>query len=170
MTGAFHLIIWMAGAEAWFDSIVVRDYLCADADARTRYAHIGLTPVAEPALVAAARAWWVPHHGFAPLYAVVEELRTLPAPWYISSGWALDLFVGQPSRCHHDVDVVLARTDQLCVQQHLAERGWQFVTPLEGRLEPWPRHMRLEWPRHQAHAHRAGAFIDLLFTDMDVKK
>lgn len=166
VTGAFHLTIWMAGAEAWFDCIVVRDYLRAEADARTRYAHTGLAPVAEPALIAAARSWWVQHHGFAPLYAVVEELRNLSVPWYISSGWALDLFLGQSSRCHHDVDVVVARTDQLLLQQHLANRGWQFVTPLEGRLEPWPLYMHLELPRHQAHAHRAGAFIDFLFTDI----
>lgn len=163
---SFSLAVWMAGAEVWFESIIVRDYLRADANARIRYGHTTFAPVAEPALGAAARAWWVQHHGFAPLDAVVEELRTLPAPWYISSGWALDLFLGQPSRCHHDVDVVIARVDQLLLQQHLADRGWQFVTPLDGRLEPWPRHMRLELPRHQAHAHRAGAFIDLLFTDM----
>lgn len=166
VTGTFSLAIWMAGAEAWFDCIVVRDYLRADADARVCYAHTALAPVAEPALVAAARTWWVQYHGFTPLHAVAEELRTLPAPWYISSGWALDLFLGQPSRCHHDVDVVIARADQLRLQQHLTDRGWQFATPLDGRLEPWPRHMYLELPRHQVHAHRAGAFIDILFTDI----
>lgn len=166
VTGAFRLTVWMAGAEGWFDSIVVRDYLRADADARIQYGQTTLAPVAEPALVAAAQGWWVQHHGFAPLYRVVEELRTLPAPWYISSGWALDLFLGHPSRCHHDVDVVVPRADQLRLQEHMTDRGWQFVTPLEGRLEPWPRHMRLELPRHQAHAHRAGAFIDFLFTEM----
>lgn len=166
VTGFFYLTVWMAGAEAWFDVIIVRDYLRADADARIRYGHTEFAPVAEPALCAAARAWWVQHHGFAPVYAVVEELRTLTAPWYISSGWALDLFLGQPSRCHHDVDIVIAREDQLLLQQHLADRGWQFVTPLDGRLTPWPLHMYLELPHHQVHAHRAGAFIDILFTDI----
>lgn len=166
VTGAFRLTVWMVGAEGWFDCILVRDYLRADGAARLHPAPAMLAPVAERALVATARAWWVRHQGFAPLSAVVEELRTLPAPWYIASGWALDLFLGQPSRCHHDVDVVIARADQLLLQQHLADRGWQFVTPLNGRLEPWPRHMHLEWPRHQVHAHRAGAFIDFLFTDI----
>lgn len=166
VTGAFRLTVWMVGAEGWFDCMVVRDYLRADMTARLHHTHAVFAPVAELALVAAAQAWWVQHQGFAPVYAVVEELRSLPAPWYIASGWALDLFLGQPSRCHHDVDVVIDRSDQLLLQQHMTDRGWQFVTPLDGRLEPWPRHMRLELPRHQAHAHRDGAFIDFLFTNM----
>jgi len=40
------------------------------------------------------------------------------------------------------------------------------VTPFEGRLEPWPPHMLLELPRHQVHAHRDGAFIDFLLSDL----
>ena len=45
-------------------------------------------------------------------------------------------------------------------------RGWKFVTPFDGALVPWPQHMRLELPRHQAHAHRDGAFIDFLIGEI----
>jgi hypothetical protein len=64
------------------------------------------------------------------------------------------------------VDVVINRTDQLILQQYLTARGWKFVTPFQKRLEPWPPLMWLESPRHQVHAHRDGAFIDFLITDM----
>lgn len=85
---------------------------------------------------------------------------------YVSSGWALELFLGQVTRCHYDVDVVVARQDQLLLQQHLAERGWKFATYLKGKVDPWPLHMRLELPRHQVHAHHEHILLDILFTDM----
>jgi hypothetical protein len=79
----------------------------------------------------------------------------------------LDLFIGQPQRVHHDTDVVVRRSDQLDLQQHLLARGWQLLTPLEGKLEPWPPHMFLHLPRHQVHAHRDGMFLDLLVSDIE---
>jgi hypothetical protein len=71
------------------------------------------------------------------------------------------------SRVHHDVDVVIPRLDQLALQHYMTGQGWRFMTPLKGRLEPWPLHMRLELPRHQVHAHRDGAFIDFLLSDIE---
>jgi hypothetical protein len=62
--------------------------------------------------------------------------------------------------------VVIARADQLALREQMSRRGWRFVTPLKGKLEAWPPHMRLELPRHQAHAHREGQFIDFLLTDL----
>jgi hypothetical protein len=67
---------------------------------------------------------------------------------------------------HQDVDVVINRADQLLLREHMGARGWRFLTPLHGKLEAWPPHMRLEMPRHQAHAHRDGHFIDFLLTDL----
>jgi hypothetical protein len=120
-----------------------------------------------PVLLAQAQQWWIDHHRFAPVEAVAQELADFPHDWYISSGWALDLFLGQVARMHHDEDVVIAREHQLALQAYMLERGWRFVTPLDGRLEPWPWHMRIEKPRHQVHAHRDGAFIDFLLTDIE---
>jgi hypothetical protein len=164
--GLFHLYIWTAGAEPWFDLVFTCDYLRHDRVTHQRWSTALLVPTPTPALVAEARAWRVQHHGFAPLYAITNELRDFSAPWYLSSGWALDLFLGQTTRCHYDVDVVVARQDQVVLQQYLADRGWRFATYLEGKLDPWPLHMRLELPRHQVHAHRADAFIDFLLTDI----
>jgi GrpB-like predicted nucleotidyltransferase (UPF0157 family) len=162
------LQISMVGSDEWFDVLVVRDYLRHSEAARQLYAtQKSNKPQLFARLIAEGHEWWQAHHGFAPVQAVAGELEGYPHPWCISSGWALDLFVGQVSRVHHDVDVVVRRRDQLALQQHMMARGWQFVTPLNGRLEPWPPHMFLHLPRHQVHAHRDGDFIDFLISEIE---
>jgi GrpB-like predicted nucleotidyltransferase (UPF0157 family) len=182
-TGDFQLWIAEAGTERWTNYLLVRDHLSHDAEARRTYAARkqawateGDRPSTEvrtvkaqafAEMIDAAGQWWVRQHGFAPVEAVADELKDFGSPWYISSGWALDLFLGQVTRVHHDVDVVVSRGDQLALQQRLTARDWKLLTPFEHRLEPWPSHMRLELPRHQVHAHRDGAFIDLLLADVE---
>lgn len=165
-SGRFQLYLWEVAADDWFDLLYTHDYLRHEETARQHYASAPLLPNPPAALVAAARAWHCAYYGFAPLHFIVETLRAFPAPWYISSGWAIDLFLGRVTRCHYDADVVVGSADQLLLQQYLAERDWRFVTYLQGKGEPWPRHMRLELPRHQVHAHKQAVMIDFLFTDM----
>ena len=165
-SGAFQLYLWEVAAESWFDLLYTCDYLRQNEAARRRYADTPLLPAPPVPVVAAARAWYCVHYGFAPLDAITDMLRAFPAPWYISSGWAIDLFLGRVTRCHYDVDVVVARQDQLLLQQYLAERKWKFATYLNDQVGPWPLHMRLELPRHQVHAHKQDIMIDILFTDM----
>lgn len=176
-SGRRQLHVLTVGSQEWADYLVVNEYLQQEQTVRQRYqawrASLAAGEDVEAAkatylaqLQPAANAWWIEHHGFTPLQAVATELAGFDRPWYISSGWALDLYLGRVTRVHHDVDVVVARHDQLALQEYMMARGWQFVTPLQGKLEPWPRHMRIELPRHQVHAHRAGAFIDFLLTDL----
>ena len=51
-------------------------------------------------------------------------LSSAPFPWWIAGGWALDLFSGQPSRPHFDIDVTVARRDQALARRYL--HGWEF--------------------------------------------
>ncbi len=167
--------------HGWNDQLLVRDYLRHHEVARRRYLAVKIahSDEGEPdawktlffsQLSADARGWWVAHENFSTLHTLVADLADLSVPWHISSGWALDLFLGEVTRYHEDVDIIIDRQDQLVLQQHLADRGWRWVTPLDHKLEPWPPHMRLELPRHQAHAHHLRAdgengFFDCLFTD-----
>lgn len=180
--GSYQLFVMEAGDERWTAHLLIRDYLRNDSEAGQRYALAKRAlavelPVQSKAeverkdillrpILAAAHSWWVNYYGFTSMQAIVQELATLSTPWYIASGWALDLFLGQTTRVHHDVDVVVAFADQLILQHYMTERGWKFVTPFEKRLELWPPHMRLELPRFQAHAHRNGLFIDFLLSDI----
>ena len=99
--------------------------------------------------------------------AIKNEFKDASFQWLVAGGWALDLFLGSVQRVHHDVDIIVPRSAQMELQKYLLERNWKLITPFEKRLEPWPPHMRIELPRHQVHAHRDDAFIDILLTDMN---
>jgi len=171
-SGVLQLFVFESGVGDWFDLILIRDYLRHDNQALEKVSARKSDPTLDKSIIFAellpnARQWWIQHHGFSPVEKVVNEMREVPFEWYISGGWALDLFLGRVARVHHDVDVIVARSQQMELQKHLSERGWKLVTPFEKKLHPWLPHMRLEFPRHQVHAHRDGSFIDFLLTDMD---
>ena len=161
------LFIAEAGQERWLDYLILRDYLRANEPTRRSWITMMSNPQRFETVLPDARRWWVQSQGFVPVNAIASELKALACQWCISSGWALDLFLGEVSRLHYDVDVNLARADQLILQRYMLDHGWQWLTPFERRLEPWPPRMRLADPRHQAHAHRDGAFIDFLLTDIE---
>jgi GrpB-like predicted nucleotidyltransferase (UPF0157 family) len=176
---AFRLHIVEVGSALWTDYILVRDYLRHNEAAREallvrKQGWDGNTESIEyrdtkrqwfDQILGDAHLLWIERERFSQIHFVAEELRDFLSPWHISGGWALDMLLGRVTRVHHDVDVELSRSDQLILQKYLMERGWKLLTPFEGRLQPWPMHMRLEMPRHQVHAHRSAAFIDFLLTD-----
>jgi GrpB-like predicted nucleotidyltransferase (UPF0157 family) len=167
-SGAFQLILIAPGTDEWTDLVLASDYLRHNEKASEEILRRkGDASVDKPALfnelLPRVNQWWTGHYGFSTLHYVADELKDAPFEWYISSGWALDLFLGKVGRVHHDVDVIVPRRSQMDLQKHMTERGWKFVTPFEKRLEPWPPHMRLELPRHQAHAHRGDS--SLIFAD-----
>jgi len=171
-SGSFQLFILEPGVGDWYDFILISDYLRHNDKARDEVStKKSNTTLGKSALFAGllpeAHKWWVEHYGFSQLEVITNEWKDAPFEWYVSGGWALDLFRGQVQRVHHDVDIIVQRSAQLELQNYLTERNWKLITPFEKRLEPWPRHMRLELPRHQIHAHRDDTFIDILLTDME---
>lgn len=181
ISAPFQLFLAEAGSLFAADHVLLRDYLRHDDAARDALSARKREWADKPDsqeyreakgqwfddLLDNAHQSWIEREQFTPLHRVAEELRDMPCPWYIAGGWALDLFVGRVRRVHLDVDVIVPRADQLALREHMTARGWTLLTPLDERYEPWPAHMRLEPPRHQAHAFRGGAMIDLLLTDLD---
>jgi GrpB-like predicted nucleotidyltransferase (UPF0157 family) len=171
-SNAYQLFVVESGNRRWTDLVLLRDYLRDDSAARDDLSLKKRNVAAGPAqlfedVLPAAHRWWIRQYQFSPVESVAHELKDASMLWYISGGWALDLFLGKVSRVHHDVDVVVSRSAQMDLQQHMTRRGWTLVTPFEKRLEPWPPHMELQAPRHQVHAHRGDDFIDFLITDMN---
>ena len=163
------LFFVMAGSSVWTNYLLVRDFLRHSEGAQSTFTDRKASKTAFFAgLLNEAEAWWTAFYGFAPVERVTQELGAFAQPWLISSGWALELFTGCVSRVHHDVDVVVSRTAVNDLRHYLAERGWQLVLPLDGRLEPWPLGSSQE-PQTQIHAHREGMFIDFLLTEMDAQ-
>jgi GrpB-like predicted nucleotidyltransferase (UPF0157 family) len=181
-SGGYQLFMIEAGSGRWTDYHIMRDYWRAAEDARRQYSvhkqewereSGASSPEYQLAkerffrhALEEARQWWIGHRGFAGVEAAAGELQGYKPGWYIAGGWALDLFLGQVTRVHHDVDIVVARLDQPVLQQHLLERGWKLMTPWQGKLEPWPLHMTLEPLRHQVHAFRDGSFLDFQLSDI----
>ena len=169
---AYQLFLMESGSDRWTNMALLRDYLRddpaarADLSLRKREGGGDHSQLIE-SLLPAAQRWWISQYQFSPVEAVAHELKDAALLWYISGGWALDLFLGRVSRVHHDVDVIVARSAQMDLQRHMTRRGWTLLTPFESRREPWPPHMHLELPRHQVHALRGDDFIDFLLTDMN---
>ncbi len=69
---------------------------------------------------------------------VAKLLAGVREPWWIAGGWAIDLFVGRPTRSHGDVDVQIRRDDQLSFQAALATWDLHAADP-PGTLRPWRR-------------------------------
>lgn len=59
-----------------------------------------------------------------------------PHPWWIAGGWALDLFRGEVTRPHDDIDVVVLRRDVAAL--HGALPGWELhMADPPGTLRLW---------------------------------
>jgi aminoglycoside-2''-adenylyltransferase len=74
-------------------------------------------------------------------HEVAALLAGIACPWWIAGGWALDLFLGDQTRAHEDLDVGILRRDVIDVLTYLS--GWevfeaqsQMLYRLEGCEHP----------------------------------
>jgi len=56
---------------------------------------------------------------------IVDAMAAFPAPWALGGGWAVDAWIGQVTREHGDVDVIVFADDHRALFEHL--HGWQLV-------------------------------------------
>lgn len=73
-------------------------------------------------------------------------------PWWISGGWALDLYLGNQTRLHEDTDLLILRKDQLVVQEYLQD--WQLFKTHQPGLAPWSAGEYLHPPVNSIWARR----------------
>jgi hypothetical protein len=98
--------------------------------------------------------------------AVVEQvaavMRRVDVWWAIAGGWAIDLWLGEQTREHHDVEVVVRRVDQATVWEALHD-DWELacIDPPASGWSPWPRSRRIEPPSFQLKAHARSLEFDL---------
>lgn len=57
---------------------------------------------------------WTPEH-------LAARLRGLPVDWYVAGGWALDLWLGQQTRDHEDLEFAVRPEDAPAVAARLAD-------------------------------------------------
>ncbi len=181
-----HVHVVEAGTNEFTrDHLLFRDYLRANVGASTRYENLKLElaqqhPSDREAylrgktdlireLLREATVWHLEVTGFQPILELKELMQGFQKEWCIPSGWALDAFVGAPSRYHFDLDLLIWREDQLALRQHLLDQGWELHVPVDGVYHPWAADEFLELPLHQVHARKDGRFLDILLSDCDAE-
>jgi hypothetical protein len=84
-----------------------------------------------------------------PVRLLAQRMATYGAEWALCGGWAVDAWVGRPTREHHDVDVVVFHDDQRVLFEHV--RGWSPIGHDDhvddDSREPWVGR-RLDPPAH----------------------
>src|SRR5207302_1649698 len=70
---------------------------------------------------------------------MAQRMEDFPHPWFVSGGWAIDLFLGRVTREHEDREVGVFRQDQRALREHLS--GWALfkaiMGPDGGAWVPW---------------------------------
>jgi len=67
---------------------------------------------------------------------VQTRLHAVTAPWYIAAGWALDLFRGEQTREHEDIEIGLPNTPEAFGEVRAALAGCEFEAVGDGHF--WP--------------------------------
>jgi hypothetical protein len=87
---------------------------------------------------------------FGPIIDVARVMDGYRRPWFVSGGWAIDLFVGQVTRTHKDVEVGAYHADQDALSAHLA--AWRLSRIRNDAWERWRDGDPIELPEFQIQA------------------
>ncbi|MBU9764234.1 hypothetical protein FR943_10320 [Mycobacterium sp. TNTM28] len=66
---------------------------------------------------------------------VADRLAAIDAPWYVAAGWAIDLYLGEVSRPHADIEIAVPRAVFPEIVAALPEFDWDVAGA--GRLWPY---------------------------------
>ena len=100
---------------------------------------------------------------------VAALMRGFGRGWFIAGGWAVDLYLGEVTRPHEDIEVAVFREDQAALREHLEGWSWRKVVA-EGVLSEWPQGEALELPVHEVYGFNESAEpgeIEFLLNESD---
>lgn len=81
--------------------------------------------------------------------------------WAVAGGWAIDLWLGEQTREHHDVEVVARRCDQTEIHAALSGRcGLYCLDPPGSGWRPWQGEL-IRQPAFQLQARATGIEFDI---------
>jgi hypothetical protein len=81
--------------------------------------------------------------------------------WAMAGGWAIDVWLGEQTRAHHDVEVVIRRQDQTAVRAALClTHEWQCLDPPGTGWSRWDG-QPLEPPAFQLQARSPQTTFDV---------
>lgn len=82
-------------------------------------------------------------------------MRDFKPSWFVAGGWAIDLYLGKPTRPHGDIEIGIFRRDQAALHDYLD--GWLLHKLINGERSVWRRSESLELPVHELHCFNATA-------------
>lgn len=97
-----------------------------------------------------------------PVGQVASIMQSLDVWWAVAGGWAIDLWLDRQTRVHHDVEVVVRRSDQQAVWVALHD-GWGLLCldPPDSVWRQWRRGHEIVPPSFQLKARAAFVEFDL---------
>ncbi|OBR68937.1 hypothetical protein A7K91_15020 [Paenibacillus oryzae] len=96
---------------------------------------------------------------------IASLMKDYNYPWAIAGGWAIDLYIGNITRDHEDIEIVIFRDDQKKLQDYLV--GWNFKKVSYGEIEPWQLGERLELPIHETYAEESDNKLEVLLNESE---
>lgn len=97
---------------------------------------------------------------FRPLKEVAALLQNFQPEWFVAGGWAIDLFLGEETRYHSDVEIAVFRQDQIALRNYLD--GWILKKAVSGKLIEWQHGEILKLPVHEIHCFNSESKPDRL--------
>ena len=81
--------------------------------------------------------------------------------WAVAGGWAIDLWLGAQTRAHHDIEVILYRSEQSRLHEAL-DRAWELhcIDPPGSGWRPW-NGAPIEQPSFQLQARSERGEFDV---------
>lgn len=65
---------------------------------------------------------------------MATALEGVGVSWYVVGGWSIDLFLGEQTRAHEDLEIAVLRRDHPAVRAHLAPLELRSVG--DGEIDP----------------------------------
>lgn len=88
---------------------------------------------------------------FSKVVKLSKLLNDFTQPWFLAGGWAIDLFIGDVTRIHKDLEIGIFRKDQSSLRKYLFD--WKFTKIVDKVMQPWNEDEWLELPIHEIHAY-----------------
>jgi PAS domain-containing protein len=100
--------------------------------------------------------------------AIAGVMSELSVWWAVAGGWAIDLWLDEQTREHHDVEVAVRRRDQGQIYSALC-RDWELLCldPPGQPWRPWRAGEVLSAPAFQVQARSAERDFDLFLETID---
>ncbi len=80
---------------------------------------------------------------------VAAMMRGFGRSWFVAGGWAVDLYLGELTRRHGDIEVAVFREDQAALRDYFGGRRWRKM--VEGVASEWRKGEVLRLPVHELY-------------------